>query len=56
MIFDIRNSAGQYRIPWGGKWGGGKGGEARVIIPFVDNQSECAYWLSIKYSIFIYIK
>ena len=51
MIFDIRNSAGQYRIPWGGK---GKG--ARVMIPFVDNQSECAYWLSVKYFIFIYIK
>ena len=36
--------------------GGGGGGGARVIIPFVDNQSECAYWLSVKYSIFIYIK
>ena len=30
-------------------WGGGH-------IPFVDNQPECAYWLSVKYSIFIYIK
>ena len=58
MIFDIRDTAGQYRaglnsgLGWAGlnsRWGVGE------VIPFFDNQSECVYLLSFKYYIYIYI-
>ena len=43
-------------------WGGGAGGGRErgrgwgSVIPFFDNQSECLYWLFVKYSIYVYIK